>query len=352
MTLAEIQAGGGGALGVLARVGLRILSFGWGAAQVAKNVAYRIGLRRARQVDRPVVSVGNLVAGGTGKTPFVIALAQALRDLGSAPGILARGYRREPGEALNDEGREILEALGDGVPQVQDPDRVRGGRRLIAAHPGVDVVLLDDGFQHRRLHRDVDIVLLDATQPFGHGYLLPRGLLRESPRALSRAHLVVLTRCEQVEASALDALTARVQALNAQAPVFRVHTQPTTVRFADRTERPAALAGRRVHAAAGLGNPTALHRSLEGLGADVVAFTPLRDHETPTADRWRALARAARDDGAVLVITRKDAVKLDALLPGMAVLEIRAVLDPEIARTVRDYSRSSSVASTSGSVRS
>ena len=299
-----------------------------------KRAAYRIGLRRARRLPCAVVSVGNLVAGGTGKTPFVIALAQALRERGRHPGILARGYRRAPGMHLNDEGLEIERALGDAVPQVQDPDRVRGGRRLLDAHPDVDVLLLDDGFQHWRLHRDVDIVLVDATAPFGFEHLLPRGLLRERPAALARAHLVALTRCEQADAEALDALTHRIGSLSS-APVTRVRTEVRTVRLPDREAGPEVLSGARIHAVAGVGRPEAVRHTLEALGATVSSFRALPDHAAPSAQDWQTWVDAARADGAAhLVITGKDAVKLPALLPGMAVLEVVSMLEPALVEAV------------------
>src|SRR5687768_6617186 len=133
------------------------------------------GLLRVERAAVPVISVGNLTAGGTGKTRLVHWLVAELRGRGLRPGVLSRGYGRAPGQALNDEGR-MLAAAFPGLPQVQEPDRVRGARALVAAS-GVDVIVMDDGFQHRRLWRDLDVVCLDATSPFGGGACLPAGLL-------------------------------------------------------------------------------------------------------------------------------------------------------------------------------
>src|SRR5690606_2019149 len=132
----------------------------WAVASVARNAAFDRGLRRARRLPVRVVSIGNLTAGGTGKTPLVVWVCERARALGLVPGVLARGYGRAPGARLNDEG-ELLAARLPGLPQEQDADRVLAGRRLLARHP-VDVVVLDDGFQHRRLERDRDVVCLDA----------------------------------------------------------------------------------------------------------------------------------------------------------------------------------------------
>ena len=302
----------------------------------------------------PVVSIGNLVAGGTGKTPVVIALAQALRRAGRHPGILARGYRRAPGARLNDEGLEIERALGPSVPQVQHARRVRGGRALLAAHPDVDVVLLDDGFQHRQLHRDVDVVLLHAVRPFGGGVLLPLGRLRERPRALARADAVLITHCERVDAAQIADLEQRV-ATYSDAPVHRATRHAVAVQDSEGVHPPEKLCDRRVHVAAGVASPQGVAGTLSDLGAAVLRVTALGDHARVAPSRWAALVRAARDDGAVLVVTRKDAVKMSGLLPGMNVLDTEmrvpaALIERILAATSRDHS--SSGPSTSGSVRS
>lgn len=333
VSLDRLQAGEGGLVASCVRAGLSVLAGGWALAQGLKSWSYGVGLRKARRLDVPVISVGNLTVGGTGKTPFVIALAEALRARGRHPGILARGYRRADGARLNDEGLEIERALGEDVPQMQDPDRVRGGRRLLEAHADVDVILLDDGFQHRRLHRDVDVVLLDATLPFGHGHLLPRGRLRERPAALRRAHVVVCTRSDLVDEAALDALKTRIGALTS-ASAFAASTRAQRLVWADRVEDPEALCGRRIHAAAAVGQPAAVKRTLERLGAEVASFSTFPDHRAVAPATWARLLDRARSDGASLVITRKDAVKLDSLPEGMAVLEVATDLSSDLVDAI------------------
>ncbi len=140
-----------------------------------RNRHYDRAADAAKRVPVPVVSVGNLTTGGTGKTPMVAWLARWFQQRGLRPVIVSRGYGSQNGQP-NDEARELAEQLPD-VPHLQDADRVRGAQQAIAQH-GAQVILLDDGFQHRRLHRDLDIVLVDALQPFGSEHLLPRGLLR------------------------------------------------------------------------------------------------------------------------------------------------------------------------------
>ncbi|MFO0931513.1 MAG: tetraacyldisaccharide 4'-kinase [Planctomycetota bacterium] len=316
MDLRTIQSGGGGPLGAVARLGLSVLSAPFAAAACTRAWLYDRGVLAVRRCGRPVVAVGNVTAGGTGKTPFVAWLVAATRAVGRRPGILARGYGPRPaGSTLSDEGTLLAELVGADVPQVEDPVRVRGAATLLAAHPDVDLVVLDDGFQHRALARDVDVVLVDATSPFGGGHFLPRGLLRESPRALARADVVVLTRTDAVAPDALAALRARVAALAPRAEVALARTRATGLVAADGTRRPlAALAGAPVLAWSGIGNPAAFERTLEAAGARVVARRRAADHHRPTPAAVAAvLAAGARAGATAVVVTRKDLVKLRGL---------------------------------------
>ncbi|MDF1839496.1 MAG: tetraacyldisaccharide 4'-kinase, partial [Planctomycetota bacterium] len=180
---------------------LRIPSALFGLVAWVRSRLYGARIFPVLKVDLPVISIGNLSVGGTGKTPFVEWMIRHFQGQGVHLGILARGYGRKSGELLNDEGRMLADAFPD-VLQEQNPDRVAGALRLLDRK--ADAVVLDDGFQHRRLHRDLDIVLMDATRPFGLPApdaggepvkaFLPRGFLREGTRALKRAHCVVLTR--------------------------------------------------------------------------------------------------------------------------------------------------------------
>ncbi len=328
MDLRTIQSGGGGPLGAIARLGLAALSAPFAAAANTRTWLYDRGCLATRRCGRPVVAVGNVTAGGTGKTPFVAWLVAATRAVGRRPGILARGYGpKPPGSSLSDEGTLLAELVGADVPQVEDPVRVRGAATLLAAHPEVDLVVLDDGFQHRALARDVDVVLVDATAPFGGGHFLPRGLLRESPRALARADVIVLTRTDAVTAEVLATLRARVAALAPRAEVALACTRATGLVAPDGTRRPlATLAGAAVVAWSGIGNPAAFERTLEAAGARVVARRRAADHHRPTPAAVAAvLADAARAGAGFVVVTRKDLVKLRGLAPsapGLLALDV------------------------------
>lgn len=317
--LSDVQAGRGGALGTAARAGLSVLTLGFSAGARLRRFAYDRGILPSRSLGVRTVSVGNVTAGGTGKTPFVAWLAGRALARGGRPGLLSRGYgpAGQPG-GLSDEGRLLEELLGGRVPQVEDPDRVRGGRTLRATHPEVDLVLLDDGFQHRRLARDVDIVLLDATNPFGFGRLLPRGLLREPLSSLRRAHAVVVTRCERLDVATLARLLDRVRNLAPDALVATARTRAEGLLDREGSRRElAGLAGVPVHAWAGIGNPEAFAATLTDAGARVVGRTFARDHHLPTeADQARVLGAAQSEGAALVVVTRKDLVKLRGLPVG------------------------------------
>ncbi|MEO1997370.1 MAG: tetraacyldisaccharide 4'-kinase, partial [Planctomycetaceae bacterium] len=163
------------------RWGLECLASIYGSGVRLRNRTYDRGLRKVQALPVPAISVGNLTAGGTGKTPFVAYLANSFCTHQHQPAILSRGYGSQDGEA-NDEKR-VLDLLCPNVPHDQHPDRVAAAARVCEQH-NIDVLILDDGFQHRRAARDLDIVLIDALNPWGFGHLLPRGLLREPPSAL------------------------------------------------------------------------------------------------------------------------------------------------------------------------
>lgn len=183
-----------GAGAKLTRVALTAMEPAYRAAVALRNVAFDRGWRTPRDLGRPTISVGNLTVGGTGKTPMVVALCRKLIAMGHLPGVLLRGYKSHGGRS--DEADELQTTLGSQVVVEADPDRVAAARRVLQKTPGTTVFVLDDGFQHRRAHRDLDIVLLDAARPFADGHVLPRGLLREPMQNLRRASAVIFTHAD------------------------------------------------------------------------------------------------------------------------------------------------------------
>lgn len=305
------------------RVLLMPLAGVYGAAIAVRNRRFdRPGA--ALRAAVPVISVGNLTTGGTGKTPFVAMLVRRLMALGRTPAILTRGYGATAGQRA-DEVAEHEETLA--VPVIVNPDRVAGAATATGEH-GADCLVLDDGFQHRRLARDLDIVLIDALDPWGGGALLPAGRLREPVTSLSRAGLVVMTRANQVPADVLDTIRQRIERTT-DAPVATSAVRAEQITFLDgRTAGPETLGFHSVLPVCGLGNPGTFLRLVQRWGGHVCAPLRFRDHHRYRAsDRRRIAARARRDHADLVLTTRKDWGKLAPLWT-----EVRADGAPELAR--------------------
>ncbi len=302
-------------------------------AVTLRNARYDRGVGVGPHPGVPVISVGNLTTGGTGKTPLVIEIGRRLRDSGGKPAILTRGYGGSR-DAPADEVLELRAALPD-VPVVVNADRLAGAREAIERH-GADVLILDDGFQHRRMPRDLDIVLIDALDPWGGGRLLPAGRLREPRESLERADVVVLTRSNQVPPAVADHIVAEIQALNDRAAVVRAGVEPAGLRSLDEQPRPLSeLAYRCVMPVSGIGNPESFERLLYDRVGRLVEPLRYRDHHRYRPADITRIVRAARlRDADTVVTTRKDWPKLAPLWraaevsePELLRLEVRTVLE-------------------------
>jgi tetraacyldisaccharide 4'-kinase len=292
-----------------ARAALRLASWPYGLGVWWRNRAYDRGRKEMKRAGVPVVCVGNLTTGGTGKTPCVEWVARFCRERGVRVAIVSRGYGAEGGR--NDEAMVLEENLPD-VPHLQDPDRLAAAERAVEELES-ELIVLDDGFQHRRLHRDLDVVLIDATHPPALDYLLPRGTLREPAGGLRRAGAILLTRCDQVPAGEVGAIRAWLARHWPQTPVATTEHRPEAlVRGEGETEPAETLAGRAVGAFCGIGNPAAFRRTLESMGATVADFRAYPDHhgyaraDVDELTRWAGTLPA----GAVVATTQKDWVKL------------------------------------------
>jgi tetraacyldisaccharide 4'-kinase len=305
----------------------------YGGAVALRHALYDRGWLKSRRVEVPVISVGNLSVGGTGKTPFVAWLAARLEGRGLRPGILSRGYRgTERAGRLESDETLWYEHVLPHVPVHAAPDRRLGAARLI--EEGVECVVLDDGFQHRRLQRDLDLVLVDATRPWGlpRGEagdpgvraLLPRGLLRDSPWRLAACDALVVTRSDQVRAEELEAL---VEDLRELAPgrgiLLGVHRPVRLVGPDGRASHAAALRGRDVDLVSGIGNPQAFRATVAKLGARVGEHRAFPDHHAYGADDLAGLG----EDGRWIVTTAKDARKLALAARAVHVLEVEFHLE-------------------------
>lgn len=311
------------------RMALALLAAPYGVATTARNALYDRGLFRQHTASIPVVSVGNLTLGGTGKTPLVAWVARLLAADGRRPAIVSRGYGAPPG-AESDEAAELA-ILVPGVPHVADRDRCRGV--AAAAVRGADVAILDDGFQHRRLRRDLDIVALDASDPFGCGRLVPRGLLRESPAGLARAGLRAHP-CRRPRAQQRAEIRAAVtRARRGRPPAIWLETdhRPVATRTASgRIEPLAALTSRRSAAFCGIGNPAAFRNTLGECGLDVAGFRGYADHHAYTPTDCEAIAAWAGALGVDRIVTTlKDLVKIRRdELGGIPLVALEVAIEP------------------------
>ncbi len=297
----------------------------YGAAAWTNRLLHEAGVMKRRRLPAVVLSVGNITMGGTGKTPFCIWLTRFLSESGRVPALLTRGYGRDDEErlVLVHDGKRLRATVAQAgdepvllarrletVPVAACSDRYRAGQAMLKRF-GIDTFVLDDGFQHVALDRQGDFVLLDATKPLDSLRLFPRGTLREPSGALERAHLLVLTRCDDraETARAVRFLKSRCPGV----PVVRTRMETTAmVRLRDGAAMDAgSLEGGDVFVASGVGNPDSVRRAVERAGGRVVREIRLPDHALPTKKEIAGWERARRKTGAGhILVTDKDAVKL------------------------------------------
>jgi tetraacyldisaccharide 4'-kinase len=316
----------GGAPAAL-RLLLAPAALAYGFAMRLRREAYREGTFQVQKLSAPVISVGNVTVGGTGKTPMVQWIARWCLRNGRKPAILSRGYgAREVGAAgkKNDEALLLDRDLPQ-APHYADPDRVASGQRAVAA--GADCLLLDDGFQHLRVHRDLNLVLVDALDPFGGGRVLPAGALREPLDCFRDADAVVLTRADALGHVALEKVRQQVRALARGKPIIEAAHRAIALTLATgvQAEPVEWLSGRRVFLFCGLGNPDGFLHTVSKLGAEIAGAHFFPDHFAYRERDVAALAEECVNDRADCALTtEKDAVKIVAW-PGMAPLRVLKV---------------------------
>ncbi len=312
---------------------LKVLSYGFAAVVGIRYFFYRIGLLRRFPLGIQVISIGNVTAGGTGKTPVTELFARTLAAEGRHVAILSRGYRRKerpfwqriwaqsvtPPLVVSDGRRVLLDAAtgGDepymlasnlpGVAVVVDRDRVKAGRWAVK-RLGCDTLILDDGFQYQRLKHSIEVVLVDATNPFGNGHMLPRGILREPVRHLKRADIVFLTKCPDDTTE----VTREIREYNKTAEIVECRHTPKLLRDVwSREEFPLEwLKGKTLCTLSGIASPRGFEDSLRHMGAKVVWCERYADHHRyDPSEILYALNRTADIGAQALVTTEKDAVR-------------------------------------------
>jgi len=318
---------------------LAAAAIGYSLVVRLRNFLYSKGLLKAHHANATVLCVGNITTGGTGKTPLVVWLCNLitqnpqLKTQNCRCAILTRGYKARAQEDADFE--DEIAIFAESCPQadvIVNPDRVAGAAEAIDRYDA-KVLIMDDGFQHRRLDRDLDIVAIDATEPFGYGRMLPAGLLREPVTSLKRAGAVVITRCDQIDVAELNELENKLRAINPGMVIARSIHAAVSVKYSEPSVIPAKagirknngrmdsclrrndnidqLKGKKIFAFCGIGNPDAFLKTIKALGAEVAGSKIYDDHYHYTDRCLADIYEQAERLGANLILTtQKDWTKV------------------------------------------
>jgi tetraacyldisaccharide 4'-kinase len=286
---------------------LYVLSLFYALAISLRRYLYMLGIFRARKAPLKVISVGNLTLGGTGKTPFTVTLARMLEsELKKNVCVLIRGYGW-------DEQAMLKSKLSD-IPVLVGKDRARSAMKAVKLY-GSNTAVLDDGFQHWELKRDLDIVLVDSGNPFGNGQLFPRGVLREPKKALGRADFIVFSKADK-KGIDIKRLESDVRAVNENAVFLEAVHRPAYI-YENKTKQRYDLSyikGRRVVLLSSIGDPEYFENTVKGLGADMAGHIKFPDHHNyKKSDIEYVLARCREKSFDFVLTTEKDIVKLTRL---------------------------------------
>jgi len=303
---------------------LHLLSLPYGGAVRARSLFYSLGLLKTRALPCPVISIGNITVGGTGKTPLVMALAKGLMEKGISVAILSRGYKgKRISKPIVSDGKAIFlspEESGDeaflmaracrGIPVLVGKDRFVNGRIALQRFR-VKGLLLDDGYQHLALHRNINILLVDSHMGFGDGTLLPRGILREPLSHLRRADLFLLTKVENPQT--VQPLERKIHQIHPSSQVFHSQYEPVSlVSPNDDEEELDSLKGRKVIALSGIANPVYFSSMLRKCGAEIIGEAVFPDHHPYTPEDLSSVEEKSKRADCI-VATEKDMVKLKEL---------------------------------------
>lgn len=284
-------------------------------------------IKKPGKLPAKVISIGNITLGGTGKTPAVIAVAEGAKMSGLNPCILTRGYKGkikgpcfaskgselllDPDDA-GDEARLMAERLND-VPVVIGKNRYDGGMfALNSSNFQPSLFILDDGFQHIALHRDIDVLLIDASNPFGSGRLFPEGRLREPLKSMGRADIIVITKADMASKISIEGTVQKIKKYNSTAPIYHASHKPTAlVSSSGQVMDLETLKEKKVYLFSGIANPSYFKAILDSIGVEVVRFKNFRDHHNYRQREIDRIVKSAAGMG--IITTEKDMVKLKSL---------------------------------------
>ncbi len=322
----------------LVRLLLGVAARGYAIVIRLRNFSYSKGWLKTHRADAPVISIGNITTGGTGKTPLVIWLCKKLTEnlklktKNYKCAILTRGYKTRRASCVMrrakntrdtqydirdtiDEPAILIESCPE-TKVIVNPDRAAGAAEAVNKF-GAKTLVMDDGFQHRRLGRDLDIVTIDATRPFGYGKMLPAGLLREPLVSLKRANAAVITRCDQTTEAKLTQIEEKLQQVNPNMTIARsIHAAVCVKSTNDKEISLEQLKDKKIFAFCGIGNPEAFLNTIKALGPELVGSKVYNDHHHYSDDCLADICRQAAHLKADLILTtQKDWTKITRLAP-------------------------------------
>ena len=291
------------------RLFLYAVSLLYGTVIKLRNHAFDTGLIKSAKAQVPVISIGNITTGGTGKTPLVIWLCNKISQMNLRTAVLTRGYMSEEG-TMGDEPTMLAKSCPQ-TKVIVNSDRMAGARKAVCEYDS-QVLILDDGFQHRQIQRDLDIVAIDATCPFGYGRMLPAGLLREPINSLQRANAVIITRFDQLADGFSSELEKTIHQSNPNLIIAKAVHKANSIKLLDGSEEPLeSLKNKRIFAFCGIGNPGAFIAGFAERGDNLVGHKIYNDHHNYTRDDIKLVAELAnRCKADMIITTQKDWVKI------------------------------------------
>ena len=305
-----------GFIAALIKSTLSAFTYPYSAVLNTRDFLYKNSVFKSTRLPVKVISIGNITTGGTGKTPLVEFIARYLLEKNKKVAILSRGYGgnnplQKNNDNVNDECLILRENLRD-VPVLAGKNRVKNGERAIRDYD-VDCLVLDDGFQHLKLKRDLDIVVIDSLNPFGGENLIPSGNLREPLKNLGRADLFIISHCNQSKKQIIKSIYTKLKNVNNDAPVCESIHRPVHIEsmIDGSILGPEWLMGKRIYGLSAIGNPESFTYTLKGLGADLIKHRKFHDHHNYNREEMGYIVSEARLlDADAIVVTQKDIVKI------------------------------------------